>query len=152
MSIRQEELERVLAQIGTHAVGFKITSLCRITESTSASPEGKINGAWAAAGGWIARESGVTSAASDIAHKDDTSQGRILEAELFLKGKSLQIRRVAGRWLLVEMQEKGGEPCLSDERRVVTVNHGIAVYRRYWSMAEDGAADVVACRLTGFEV
>lgn len=106
---------------------------------------------WPGAIGWIARESGVF--APGIAD-DDPTKGAVLEAELTLGMKSLQIRRTPGFWMLTEIFESDGETNLADDLRLVTVDHGVALYRRYWSLPDDGAdgaVEAVACRLIGFE-
>lgn len=140
----------VLAILGEAAGGFRGCGLKREMTPYDTSPEVLI-AEWAAAGGWIARESQVISAPSNIAAADHAGAGQILEAELCLDGKTLQIRRLPGRWLATVIEETEGDEFLADERLVVTVKHGTARYRRYWNIPTDGAADVIACRLTGFE-
>lgn len=141
----------LFATLGELSEIFRPCNLSRQTTESDVSPEELVSGVWSDAAGWIARESRVISASSNIAQADDPTQGKILEAELCLATRSLQIRRLPGRWLLTEITETSGDEVLADDRLVATVRHGIARYRRYWTVPTDGAVDVIACRLTGFE-
>lgn len=103
---------------------------------------------WKGATGWIARQSGV---AIVPAQADDPAQGAVIEAEVTLGARTLQLRRLPGKWVATEITEGQGDPRLCDEVVVVTVEGKAARYRRYWSVPADGAVAVVACRLIAFE-
>ena len=130
--------------------GFRATGLKREMTKSTKPPELQST-EWATAGGWIARESKVISAQKDIGKVDDPGQGALLDAELCLGSKTLQIRRLPGLWLLTVITETEGDGYLADDRLIMTLTHGAARYRRYWTIPDDGAAEVIACRLTGFE-
>ena len=146
MSAASELLSRMTPALD----GFRATGLKSDVTKRSEPPELQ-NTAWAAAGGWIARESKVISALKDIGKVDESNQGIILEAELFLGPKTLQIRRLPGLWLWTVIEETDGDDILADDRLIVTLKHGAARYRRYWTIPLEGDAEVIACRLTGFE-
>lgn len=142
----------VLKHLPDGSKTFHPCSLMRGVTKSPASPEAEISGTWREAGGWIARQSKVISATSSIGEVDEPAQGAILEAELTLGPRTLQIRRIAGNWILTIIEEADGDTHLADDRLVATVKHGAARYRRYWTLPDDGAVDVIACRLIGFEV
>lgn len=102
---------------------------------------------WASAVGWIARQSGVIIRPD----ADDTSLGAVLEAELGNAAASLQVRRLEGRWVATRIEETLAGDMLADDVVLVTTHGKAARYRRYWKLPESGAAEIVACRLVGFE-
>lgn len=142
----------VLQHVPAGSQAFRPCGLLVGKTKSTVSPEAEISGAWSKASGWIARQSKVISATSGIGMVDELTQGAILEAELTLGSRTLQIRRIAGTWTLTVIEETGGDTYLADDRLVATVKLGVARYRRYWTLPDDGAVDVVACRLIGFEV
>ncbi len=103
---------------------------------------------WAGAEGWIARQSKVFILPREA---DGPTEGAVLEAELTLGTKTMQLRRLTGKWRATLITEGVGEPCLADDLRVVTVGQGVAIYRRFWVLPDDGAAEVTACRFVKFD-
>lgn len=107
-------------------------------------------GDWSQAQGWIARQSGV-----DVFRDGQTQigakNGWILSGELARENQSLQIRRLMDKWVVTTLSEDEGEACLFDIVLQTTVRDGIATYRRYWHLPNDGAAHVFAWRFTGFD-
>jgi hypothetical protein len=95
--------------------------------------------------GWIARQSGVVV----LPDPDDGSLGAVLEAELGSDAVSLQIRRVGAEWVWTQLTEVDGD-MLCEDVTLVTVQIKAALYRRYWTLGDEGAAEVVACRLVGY--
>lgn len=96
-----------------------------------------------AASGWIARQSGV----EDRPGPSRTDLGSILEAELGNDAQTLQIRHIGYGWgwtRLVETQDNG---MLIDEVELAATGGRSALYRRYWTLPDSGAAEVTACRL-----
>lgn len=119
--------------------------------------EALLAGEWAAGSGWIARQSAMIARPRQA---DDPREGAVLEAELALPGRSLQIRHTGPHWTVTTLTEGRGDPCLSDEVVVVTVHDEViegsttgraARYRRFWSLRGDGAAEIFACRFVQFE-
>lgn len=105
---------------------------------------------WSQPQGWVARQSGVD-VYQDGQKQQGSALGHILSAELAKDNCSLQIRRLAHNWVATTITEGTGEDCLFDVVKHLTIEHGAAVYHRYWSLPKDGAAEVFACRFTGFE-
>ncbi|MBL3587407.1 hypothetical protein JMM61_18830 [Rhodovulum sulfidophilum] len=100
--------------------------------------------------GWIARQSGVRTIVSGAG--DDTALGQPVSAEIVdASGVSRQLRRVVDGWNITTVKETAGTSHLAETVRHVALDHRIVVYRRYWSLPDDGAAEVVAWRFVGFE-
>lgn len=103
---------------------------------------------WTRATGWIARQSGVVVRPDQA---DNPALGDLVEAELTDGLQTFQVRRLPGCWIVTAMIEGAGTVHLTDEIVVVMTNGRAARYRRYWSLPDDGATEVVACRLIQFE-
>ncbi len=100
--------------------------------------------------GWIARQSTVSMITGGIG--DAPSEGGVVSAELAISPQAtVQLRRASGGWHVTTLREGEGETRLADTVRHVALGGQIAVYRRYWSLPDDGATEVVAWRLLGFE-
>jgi hypothetical protein len=103
-------------------------------------------GTWAGASGWIARQSGVVMRPEMT---DAPGFGAVIEAELGTPEASLQMRRLTGGWVWTRIDEVAGGAQLSDDIVLVTTGSRTARYRRYWTLPDDGAAEIIACRLVG---
>lgn len=100
--------------------------------------------------GWIARQSGVCVISDGVG--DNPSLGLPISAEIVISTTCThQIRCVQGGWNITTVAENNGETHLAETIKHIAQEGRIAIYRRYWSLPEDGAAEVVAWRLTGFE-
>jgi hypothetical protein len=99
--------------------------------------------------GWIARQSGVVMKPG----ADPEELGAVLEAEIGNATKTLQVRRLGAEWVWTCLIENGkdGFLCLAQDQCLVTTENKSARYRRYWALPENGAVEVVACRLVGLE-
>ena len=108
--------------------------------------------------GWIARQSGVVMIADGVP-PDDPSLGAIVSAELVAATTSVQVRRAHDGWWVTRITEKTGIPedrssdatRLRDIVKHVAHDGFLATYHRFWSVPDDGRAEVVAWRLPGFE-
>ncbi len=110
---------------------------------------------WAGTG-WIARQSGIC--VIEDGAGDDSTLGPLVSAELVeTPNVTHQIRRVTNGWHVTTITETSGATHLADTvRHIAKEGHlakdrRLAVYRRYWSLPADGACEVVAWRLIGFE-
>ena len=130
--------------------GFSVGSVkvSRTDHATAAEVDTLLDTDWRGATGWIARQSAV---AIVPGQPDNPTEGAVIEAEVTLGARTLQLRRLPGTWVATEITEGQGDPRLCDEVVVVTVEGKAARYRRYWSVPADGAVAVVACRLIAFE-
>lgn len=134
-----------------HAQDLKSTGLAPPAQSHVSAPEAldKMIAGWSATG-WIARQSGVVTLAAGAG--DDTSLGQVVTAELVeTQDVTHQIRRVADGWTVTTIQEVAGATHLMDSVKHIALEKRVAVYRRYWSLPEDGATEVIAWRLAGLE-
>lgn len=95
--------------------------------------------------GWVARQSGVVF----LPAADDKGLGAVLEAEVVADNVTLQIRKLGGAWVWTRLTETAEAGRLSQDVVLATVGGGTAYYRRYWELRDDGAAEVIACRLVG---
>ncbi len=148
-----EKLEEITPEHGLEPVGLQEPHLERIDDPEALKTKiGKWKGT-----GWIARQSGVC--VIEDGAGDDPTLGPLVSAELVETSQvTHQIRRVTNGWHITTITETEGATHLADTvRHIVDPKHHIAkndriaVYRRYWSLPEDGACEVVAWRLTGFE-
>lgn len=101
------------------------------------------------ASGWIARQSGVCPIING--QGDDPQLGNIISAELTHGNTSLQIRRIAGQWLITTLTEGHGETHLADSVFHLTTTGKAAQYKRYWHLPNDGAVEVAAWRFIEFQ-
>ena len=96
--------------------------------------------------GWIARQSGVCTLFDGDG--DDHGLGQPVSAELVETPKvTHQVRRVADGWNITTITEQEGNSHLAETVKHVAKDNHVAVYLRYWSLPDDGAAEVVARRL-----
>ncbi len=106
---------------------------------------------WREAEGWIARQSGVDVYRTGVP-RQGPALGAVVAAELARGAQSLALTRRTDGWnVTILTEEDTGEPCLFDETTHLTVHHGAIRYRRYWCLPDDGAAEVFAWRILGFE-
>lgn len=139
-------LAKVVPNHGLEPVGLVDMSLEHVQAAKEL--ETKIS-AWGGTG-WIARQSGVCVIGDGVG--DDPSLGLPISAEIVTSTTcTRQIRCVQGGWNITTVADKAGETHLAETIKHIAQEGRIAVYRRYWSLPEDGAAEVVAWRLTGFE-
>ncbi len=141
-----EKLKEITPEHGLEAVELSIKKPAPIKKAKEL--KAKISG-WTGTG-WIARQSGVCVIESGAG--DDTSLGPLVSAELVEPSQvTHQIRRVTDGWHITTITETSGATHLAETVQHIAKEGRLAVYRRYWSLPEDGACEVVAWRLTGFE-
>jgi hypothetical protein len=134
--------------IGDHGYAARSVDISGVEHATAHGVEALVDRAIAVnAHGWIARQSGVVV----LPGQDDLSLGAVVEAEWSEGSVSIQVRRLAGRWLVTTLTEVEGGDMLSDDIVHVTTDGRAARYRRYWRMPTDGAAEITAWRLVGLE-
>lgn len=142
-------LDEVMPGHGLEAVGLEVLGPEYLDDSKAL--DEKIS-SWNGTG-WIARQSGVCEIVDG--QGDDPVLGWPVSAEIVEspKNKSYQIHRMTNGWHITTITEVETEEAthLAETVKHVAKGKRIAVYRRYWSLPDDGASEVIAWRLLKFE-